>query len=263
MAGGHPVFGPTPGVGPRTSSAGSGSAFTHRFAIDKGISPAALGSLRVGIERPWLCRVEINGVAIEQDRGERWFDENMRSFAIGQAARLGENALSLTAKPFHMLCNIMPVYVIGDFALAPAGRGFTIVNPSGLTMGDWTGQGMPFYPDRVRYEYAFSLPQQAQGLVARIPAWEGSVAVVLLDGREVGPVMHPPYECEIAGPTQAGNHVLAVDILGSMRNMMGSHHVEKLPLRWTYEGAPAHMPPGKSYRLDASGLMEKPELLTT
>jgi hypothetical protein len=247
----------------RPVDAGSGFAFTYRFAIDKGISPAALGSLRVGIERPWLYHIDFNGVAIEQNSGERWFDENMRSFAISQAARPGQNALTLTAQPFHMLCNIMPVYVIGDFALAPADRGFTIVNPSALAMGDWTSQGMPFYPDRVRYEYSFSLPQKAQGLIARVPAWQGSVAVVLLDGREVAPVMHPPYECEIPGPMTAGKHVLAVDVLGSMRNMMGSHHIENLPLRWTYEFAPGHMPPGKDYRIDPSGLGEKPELFST
>ena len=101
---------------------------------------------------------------------------------------------------------------------------------------------------------------RAEGLIARIPRWEGAVAVVLLDGREVGPVMHPPYECAMPGPVAPGNHTLSVDVLGNMRNMMGSHHIDKHPLRWTYEYAPAHMPPGKDYRLDPTGLLAAPEL---
>ena len=239
----------------------TGFAFTYRFAAGMKLSKKTIDSLRVGIEMPWLYRIDLNGVVIEPGDGQRWFDESMRSFPVGQAVRPGENALTITARPFHMLCNIMPIYVTGDFSLASVDRGFLINDPVGPAMGDWTTQGMPFYPDRVRYEYAFNLPKRADGLVARIPSWEGSVAVVLLDGREIAPVMHPPYECEVPGPIEAGSHTLAVDILGNMRNMMGSHHIDKLPLRWTYEYAPAHMPPGKSYRLDPTGLLAKPELI--
>ena len=73
--------------------------------------------------------------------------------------------------------------------------------------------------------------------------------------------MHPPYECAIPGPITPGNHALAIDILGNMRNMMGSHHIAGLPLRHTYEYGPAHMPPGKDYRRDPTGLFAAPELL--
>jgi hypothetical protein len=246
----------------RPEDAGTGFSFTYRFSIDADISAAALESLRIGIERPWLYRIEVNGSVIDQEGGERWFDEDMRAFAVGRIACPGENTVTLTAEPFHMLCSIMPIYVIGDFSLTPADRGFTLVDAACPAMGDWTAQGMPFYPDRVRYEYTFSLPEQAEGLTARIPSWEGQASVVLLDGREIAPVLHPPYECEIPGPIPAGDHVLAVDILGNMRNMMGSHHNVANPLRWTYEGGPDHMPPGKGYRLDPTGLVEPPELFT-
>ncbi|MEI8196110.1 MAG: hypothetical protein WCI73_09395, partial [Phycisphaerae bacterium] len=240
---------------------GTGFSFNYRFTIAPDISPAAIASLQVGLERPGLYRLDLNGSPLEQSRGERWFDENMRAFPIGQLARPGENALTLTAQPFHILCMIMPIYVLGDFALAPAARGFVIGNPVTLTMGDWTAQGLPFYPDRVRYEFGFDLAQPTVRLLARLPAWEGSVGVVLLNGREIAPVMHPPYECEIPGPLAPGSHTLALDILGSVRNMMGAHHFfDKLPLRGSFEGAPAHMPPGSSYRRDPSGLFAPPEL---
>ncbi len=244
----------------RPEEAGTGFSFTYRFTVAPDASPATLASLRVAVERPHLYRIDLNGAAIDQADGERWFDEEMRSFSIGRLARRGENALTLTASPFRMLCFIMPVYVTGEFSLAPQERGFAVADPQPLAPGDWTVQGMPFYPGRVRYEFAFSLPRPARDLAARIPSWEGSVAVVLLDGREVGPVMHPPYECVIPGPVPAGDHVLAVDILGNMRNMMGSHHIRHLPLSWTYEYAPEHMPPGSAYLLDPTGLLAAPEL---
>ncbi len=244
----------------RPEEEGTGFSFTYRFTVGADVSTATRHSLRVCIERPWLYHLELNGVEIEQEGGRRWFDEDMRSFDVGRLTQPGENSLVITAAPFHMLCCIMPVYVTGEFSLVPQDRGFAIADPKSPTTGDWTVQGMPFYPDRVRYEFAFSLPRQADGLTARIPEWEGSVAVVHLDGREVGPVMHPPYERDIPGPVASGNHVLAVDILGNMRNMMGSHHIHQLPLRWTFEYAPEYMPPGKAYLFDPTGLLGAPEL---
>jgi hypothetical protein len=233
---------------------------TYRFEVAKDASSATWASIRIALERPWLYQIEINGQRLDSQAGIRWFDEQMRAFEIGRFVHIGENTLTLNARPFRTLCEIMPVYLLGDFHAKPVERGFVIANQEPLRLGDWTAQGLPFYADRVRYQYGFSLSKQTDRLVVRVPEWEGSVAVVALDGSEIGAVMHPPYECSLGGAS-AGEHTLSVDVLGNMKNMMGSHHIVNLPLRWTFEYAPKPMPPGKEYRVSPTGLHRPPELL--
>jgi len=238
----------------------TGFTVAYRFTIAPQTSPATLNTLRAGIERPELYRLDLNGTPLDVKNARRWFDENMAAIPIGHAASIGENVLTLTAQPFNMLCAIMPVYIIGNFSLKPAERGFAIHDPVDLEVGDWTIQGMPFYPDAVRYQYGFSLEHETKALVVRIPRWTGSVIAVHLNGREAGVVMHPPYELRLPG-LHAGEHSVAVDVIGNMQSMMGSHHHRGLPLRGTFEvHSPQHMPPGRNYRFDPAGLLDTIEL---
>ena len=233
---------------------------TYRFTVGSGVSRGTLDSLSVCIERPWLYRITLNGTEIDQDSGERWFDEHMKRFPLGRAVREGENVLSLEARPFRTLVEIMPVYLAGAFSVEAGGKGFVLAEPSPLSMGDWTKQGAPFYPDAVRYTFSFTLDAPAEHLRVRLGKWEGQASCVLLDGTERGVVLHPPYELDIEGVVDAGEHELAVDIVGNMKNMMGSHHVEGHPLVWSYLGSPTSQPPGAEYRFYPTGLFEAPEL---
>ena len=69
--------------------------------------------------------------------------------SIADAIRSGRNTLRLTARPMHPFCEIMPVYVFGEFALETAPTGFTIVRPPPMQLGSWLEQGMPFYANKV------------------------------------------------------------------------------------------------------------------
>jgi hypothetical protein len=215
--------------------------------------------LRVGVERPWLYDVELNGQPIPIEDAPRWFDEHMRALPVGAHVRRGENVLSLEARPFHVLCEIMPVYLIGDFGLAAAARGFQVGAPVELGLGDWATQGMPFYPDAVRYAFRFELPQEAQP-VLRLPEWQGSVAVVQLDGQEAGTIRTVPFELVLPARVSPGLHELSIDVLGNMRNMMGPHFDDGLPIASSWFRCPPHMPPGGTYRIQPSGLLNMPVL---
>jgi len=245
----------------RPTQPDTGFTVTYRFSIASEILPAALHTLQLAIERPELYRLDLNGKALDTRAGKRWFDERVVSIPIGSAVTIGENVLTLAAQPFHMLCGIMPVYIIGDFSLAPAERGFVIHDPIQLELGDWTTQGMPFYPDAVRYEHTFNLTHESNRLIVRVPEWRGSVVAVQVDGRHAGVVMHPPYECPLPGPFHADEHTVAVDVLGNMQSMMGSHHHHGLPLRGAFEfHSPKHMPPGTDYKVFPAGLLDHIEL---
>ena len=107
--------------------------------------------LELALERPWLYHITLNGKPVSFAGAIRWFDEDIRRVNIADWVTAGENVLELTAQSFHVLCEIMPVYILGNFAVVPASTGFVIELPRELTWGDWSAQGLSFYPWGVRY----------------------------------------------------------------------------------------------------------------
>jgi len=237
----------------------SGLVIRYRFAVGDDLPAACVEGLRIGVERPWLYEVHLNGVRVPVEGAPRWFDEHMRALPVGAHVRRGENVLSLEARPFHVLCEIMPVYLIGDFGLVPAKRGFTVDAPASLGLGDWTEQGLPFYPDAVRYDFRFELPQVTR-VTLSLPEWQGSVAVVQMDGQEAGQIMLPPFEWDLPEPIPAGSNRMSIDVIGNMRNMMGPHFDDGLPIASTWDKCPPAMPSGAAYRIQPSGLLGMPVL---
>jgi hypothetical protein len=238
----------------------SGFSVTYRFAVSENLSGDRRSGLKAGIERPWLYGIELNGRPIDQAEAEPWFDEHMRALPIGPLVHPGENALTLTAEPFHMLCEIMPVYLFGDFALRPISHGFEVAAPAPLRLGDWTSQGLPFYPDAVRYSFAFRLVESRASLSLALGSWAGSVATARIDSADPVVIYPRTDRVSLPGPFAAGDHGLAVDVYGNMRNMMGPHHAEGLPGPWTWIQCPEHMPPGGNYMLQPSGLHGIPRI---
>ncbi len=159
-----------------------------------------------------------------------------------------------------MLCEIMPVYLLGRFGLEPAGRGFRVARQQALELGDWTARGMPFYHNAVRCRFPFDLPEPTTSLRVTLPEWQGSVIALRLDGEECGVVYPHDRFADVRGEFAAGPHELALDVVGNMRNLMGPHHAEGLPGPWTWIQCPDHMPPGSEYRRWPSGLYGAPEL---
>jgi hypothetical protein len=234
----------------------------YRFVVADDVSQAARDAFKMGIERPWLYDVRLNDASLPVESAPRWFDEAMRAVLIGEHVRIGENVLTLEARPFHILCEIMPVYLIGDFALDPVARGFRVEAAHPLALGDWTQQGLPFYPGTVRYTFSLTLEKNLHHMSLHLDAWAGSVVAVWLDGAEAGVVMHPPFTLDIEMPMEAGQHTLDVDVVGNVKNMMGPHHAEGLPGAWTWRASPARQPPGAEYHRCPSGLLAMPSLVT-
>ena len=77
--------------------------------------------------------------------GSRWFDEDMARFPVGDHLCEGENTLVLEARPFTTLCEIMPVYVRGDFTPSRPAKGFTFAAVPG-TPWRLDAQGAPLLP---------------------------------------------------------------------------------------------------------------------
>jgi hypothetical protein len=83
---------------------------------------------------------------------------------------------------------------------------------------------------------------------------------VRLDGQETGTISTLPFELAVPQRVSSGSHELSIDALGNMRNMMGPHFDDGLPIASSWFRCPPHMPPGGTYRIQTSGLLSMPVL---
>lgn len=238
----------------------SGFTVSYRFAIEPDAFEAVRDSLEVAIERPWLYQVTLNGKALDFASDTRWLDPEIRKASVTELARPGENVLQLKTKPMRPLCEIMPVYVLGDFALTPQDKGFSIAKPQDLELGSWADQGLPFYPGKVTYRYAFTLDESTNDSTISLPDWSGSAARVRVDGQDAGVIAWPPDRLEVDRPLGRGDHTLEVVVAGNMKNLMGPHFSDGLPGIWSWIWSGRQAQPAEKYKIVPCGLMEPPQL---
>lgn len=239
--------------------AGSGFVVSYRFTIAPEAFAQVKDSLAVVVERPWLYKAALNGQPLEFPK-EAFYDEGMRKAAVAALARPGENVLTLDAHPFQTLCEIMPVYVLGDFGLKPTAKGFVIGAAPALAYGRWDAQGLPFYPNHVAYEYAFATERPANRLALALGSWQGAVARVRVDGKEAGFIAFPPERLELDQPLGVGEHRLEIEVAGNLKNLFGPHFSDGLPGLWTWRLCPPQAPAGEKYRFYPAGLLAAPKL---
>jgi hypothetical protein len=237
-----------------TFAADSGFTATYHFTVE-GTPPAGL---RAVVESTALYAMTCNGQAVEAIPGEWWFDKSFGVVDISAAVKEGENTLELAATPFTMMHEIAAVYVLGDFALEPAARGFSIAAARPLALGAWSEQGMPLYGDTVAYTQHYEVADIAASYRVELPAWYGSVAEVVVNGASAGYVWRQPWACEIQGLIKAGDNTVEVRVIGTPRNTMGPFHGNAAPglagpehFRRAPEAGP---PAGKDYSTVGYGL---------
>jgi len=229
-------------------------SLTYRFNIAAGDLEKIRPSLRVAVERAQLHHFTCNGTPVETAAWEPWFDEEISSIPIGSLVREGENSFTLHAEQFTVLHEAAPAYLLGHFSTRPCGRGFELVAGGNVSLGGWTGQGLHFYKDGVRYTGTIQLPAPAKRLRVRLEHWKGSLARIHVNGRLVGRIWRKPCELDIEVPLAAGTHEIAVEVVGNLKNFLGFHFHEGFPLAGTWEKAPVPQPPGGEYQFESNGL---------
>lgn len=217
-------------------------------------------SLLLVVERPWLYTVTINGKEIFPDSGRFWLDKEMQLFRLDSLVKHGRNEIMLKASPFSIYCELQPVWLLGDFSLNHAEKGWTVTRPEPMDTGSWKGQGMPFYGQTVAYSKEINIKIEGE-YILHLPQWEGTVVEVLVGEEHKGIIQSPPYELRMFVPY--GKQTLTVKITGSNKNTLGPHHMFKTPgvvTPGSFKNAPAEQPPGNAYDLLDYGLMSDFEL---
>ncbi|MDD8020312.1 MAG: glycosyl hydrolase [Acidobacteriota bacterium] len=204
---------------------GTGFKAEFHFYILPGVD---LSSLRLVVERPSLFRVQVNGQLLKPEAGSWWLDQSMAVFALNRAAQTGANTITLMVKPFDLLAELEPVYVLGNFSLEEAPQGFVLSPAKQLRPGFWKKQGLPLYGHRVEYRTTLKISeteQQTAGFLLSLPDWQGAVAEILVNGESAGFIMGQYESLPLGVRLKAGDNQLSVIIYGTLKNTLGPHHL--------------------------------------
>jgi hypothetical protein len=169
----------------------------------------------------------------------------------------GANAITLRAEQMSVHHELEPVFVTGDFGLEAQARGWRMAPDTDAGLGPWKAQNLPQYFDRVAYATDYNLEKGSHSV--QLGKWSGTLAEVLVNGKQAGLIFSKPYKLDITPYVATGKNRIEVVVYGSLKNLLGPHHGKinrGLVSPWAFRSAPEHMPPGASYDLDEYGLME-------
>lgn len=239
----------------------SGFIARYNFTIEEAV-PEALYAV---VERADLYTITCNDVPVAVEAGAWWLDRAFGKIDIAKAAKVGMNELVIKALPMTVFHELEAAHLVGDFSLKAVEKGFVIVPAKPLAIGAWKEQGLPLYGHRVAYKATTTLEKVDGQYKIKLPAWEGVVASVLVNGKESGSIYRQPMECDITGALQPGENTIEVIVYGSLRNTLGPHHGDA-GLGLTHPGswnqAPENaQPAGSAYFAMSYGLLAPFELL--
>jgi hypothetical protein len=246
-------------------AADSGFEASYHFQINENLSSDVMNSIRAVVERPELWQVYINGQEVLKQNGSFWIDKDFPQFAIGEFLKFGKNILTLKAPRMHILAEVMPVYILGDFLVKPATRGFEIVEGKINALGSWQEEGLPFYSQKVAYLQNFDVNKTAEtSYKVRLNKWNGSISEVWINGKSTGVIAWQPDELDVTSFLEEGNNEIVVKVVGSLKNTFGFFYFNND--NWifgphTWNDAPKEIPSASEYFLMDYGLFEPFELI--
>ncbi|MCX7681520.1 MAG: glycosyl hydrolase [Anaerolineae bacterium] len=234
--------------------AGVGVPFALRFVFDVAVRPG--GPIHLVMESPERFAISVNGKSIPGTDAGWWTDISFRKIEIGTAIQGGRNEVVLRGT-FVRDTELESVYLIGDFGVQGRrikeenrfnGQAFDRYAPefqlvelpaclraSGGTGGlalDLTARGFPFFAGRVTLRQRVKLPPLKGRTVLEIDRLRAAVANVRADGRHMGTIAWPPYRVEL-GSLSPGEHVIEIELVSTLRNLLGPHHLTGGDLAWT------------------------------
>jgi hypothetical protein len=228
---------------------------TYRFTVAGDFD---MSGMQAVVERPGLYKVSLNGKEIQAETGQWWLDRETGVFPVGKEVKKGVNNLSIELSPMKILAEIEPVYILGNFSVQPAAKGWTIHAPEGFAAGSWKAQGWPFYAGAVAYGKTFEIADPEAPYRVCLGDWKGTVAEVTVNGRPAGITGFEPYSVDVSGLVKKGANHIEVKVVGSNKNLLGPFHNNPAPgvaSPWHFRNVKTY-PAGKDYQQLDYGLMD-------
>ena len=199
----------------------------YRFTIAEEFD---MSNMQAVVEHPYLYQIKLNGKEIKPELGKWFIDRDLNILPIGNIVKKGINELTLELSPMKVHAELEPVYILGNFTVKPANKGFTINSPvSRFSTGSWKSQGWPFYQGVVSYAKAFNVANLSGSYQVRIDNWTGTVAAVVVNGQEAGVIGFEPYVLDVTKLIRQGANTVEIKIVGSNKNLLGPFHNNPVP----------------------------------
>ncbi len=185
----------------------------------------------LGIERPDLYRISLNGREVSHDDQGYWCDRSLRKLALpADYFRSGTNTLTLTGRYHQYLPGLESLFILGSFGV----NGNTLVKmPATLESGDWCTQGLQNYAGDVTYNKTFEYRKNGNPLFVEIPEWRGIAIGVRVNDSERQVIAWPPFRLDISDLVKEGTNTIAITIFGHRRNSHGPFYLNEKWPSWT------------------------------
>lgn len=204
-----------------TFSAG-GFRAAYKFTVMPGVNRQGM---EIVAEQPSLFTVSINGKPLQPIKNKWWLDREMGVYSIENHVKEGENTIQISVSPMRIYAEIEPIYVLGDFSLETASKGWTVVPASEKPgLGSWKEQGWPFFSGTVTYSRKYTISEKKKCYELILGEWNGTVSEVVVNGISAGIIAFEPYSLDISNLIEAGENTVEVKIVGSNKNLLGPHH---------------------------------------
>lgn len=259
---------------------GKGFEATYRFVMDDSCFAKKKNSpLYAVIELPEQYTIRCNGKVV-RPVNQWWFDRSAIKVDITDAVKPGQNELTLTLDTMNVWCDIVSLYLLGDFDLKPVESGFVMTAPSNIVFRDndvpsdryWSNRGMPFYGEKVSYreQFRLSIDSEAKYYV-QLPRvgnlglepwaqWNAALAQIFVNGTYAGIIFCEPCRLDITPWLKDGINTIDAVLVGSPRNWCGPHYAGQYYNERGYyndfKKAPVKRPPGEKYDVIPYGLTE-------
>ncbi len=200
--------------------------------------------------------IKLNGREIHLTPCGYYVDKSIKKYNAGKLLK-GINEIEIKT-PITKRISVENYFLLGDFDVKLQGCKQTVIPKSNtIGFGDITAQGMPFYGGNVVYKTEVDVPEST--LKICVSRYRGALTKVLIDGREIGNIVYPPYILE--ADVTAGKHTIEfvgfgnrVNTFGSVHNIgndswVGPSHWYSKNYEWSYE-----------YALKPTGILTSPTI---
>lgn len=181
------------------------------------------GEVYAAVEKSDRFQVFCNGrkCSLQEDF---FLDRSILKHRIPELQR-GWNSLEIQLDYFRST-ELENIYITGEFGVTPD-RGISVFSGE-LRRGDWCAQGLFHYPGSVVYRFDFPAPGREwdnREIFFRLGDFKGTLAVLRLNGEELAPVLIGDQIISLGkGRGLKKENRVEVEILGSLRNLMGPFH---------------------------------------
>ena len=230
------------------------------------------GDIFLGIERPDLYRISVNGTSVDTNAECGWWvDKSLRRVPIDPSLfRQGSNKIVLNCDYDEYHPGLEVIHLLGSFGTEVHGTNVVITKlPEKLKLGNWVKQGLAFYSGAVSYLKTIRPRLRGgQRLFVEVPKYSGTCVRVLVNGKSAGVIAWEPNEIDITNCVDEGTTELVIQVFAHRRNSHGPLHqavegAAQIMKGWV--GPQAFVTRGDgwtdAYDLVACGLMESPRLI--